>query len=437
MIRLARSLKRLLARATRDPSGTISVVAALSLTMVVGFAGLGTEASYWYVKKRQMQGAADAASFSAAAALKGGDTFASGNPTAAAKAVAAQFGFTDGANGVSITVNNPPSSGPNTGDSSAVEVLVTQPQPRLFSALFMSANPTIGGRAVAAMGGGGTPCVMALNEGNVNDLTVNGTPTLNIPACDLYVNSSKASGALTLGGNAIINANSTHVVGGISISGGAQLNDSNGTFADTGSPVPDPFASDSFSMPAGCDQTNWSLPGSNTISPGVYCGGITVNAGATVTMQPGVYYMNTGSFKVNGSGTITGDGVTIVLTGSGSNYATVTINGGATVTLDEGTKGPIGGLAFFQDRNAPVSPPLGSGSTTNTFNGGTSMNINGGIYFPNQLVKYTGGATTGGAECTQLVSYMITITGNTNFSGNCQSVTGVTDSSGQAIALVE
>jgi Putative Flp pilus-assembly TadE/G-like len=450
MTRLTSVMKPLgqrVARLARDRAGSISVMAALSLTALIGFAGLGTEASFWYVKKQQMQGAADAASYSAAAAIAAGETVASGTPAAAAKAIAAQYGYVDGSNGVTVTVNSPPLAGPNAGNTSAVEVLVDQQQSRLFSALFMSADPTIAGRAVSLLTSGGTaPCVIALNTGNVNDLTVNGTPTLNIPNCDLWVNSNKSNGSLTLSGTAQINANSTHVVGGITVSGGAQLNDSNGTYANTGSPRADPFAGDSFSMPAGCDATNYSPPGNTTttINPGVYCGGISVNAGATLHLNPGVYYMNGGTgsnnsgFTVNGGGTVTGDGVTIVLTGSGSNYATVQINGNSTVTLNETANGPIGGLAFFQDRNAPVTPALPTPTTQNTFNGGTTMNINGGIYFPNQLVTYTGGATSGGAECTQLVSYTIKITGNTNFQGNCQSVTGAMDGGGTTtVALVE
>jgi hypothetical protein len=437
MTKLTKSFAQLAVRAARDPSGTISVMAAISLTAIIGFVGLGTEASFWYVQKRQMQSAADSASFSAVADMKAGDTFVSGKPTAAAKAIAAQYGFVDGTNGVTVTVNNPPSSGPNTSLASAVEVIISQPQQRLFSSLFMSSNPRIGGRAVSALNGGGTPCVIALNDGNVTDLTINGTPTLNIPTCDLYVNSSNAGGALSLSGTARVNANSTHVVGGISISGNASLNDANGTFDDTNSPVPDPFASANFTMPGGCAHTSFSSNSTQTINPGTYCNGFALTTGANITMNPGVYYINQGVFSVHGGATLTGQGVTIVLTGSGGSYATVDITGGTT-SLNNCTPtpcpGPIDGLAFFQDRNAPVSPPVGNG---NTFNGGSTMNINGGIYFPNQRVTYTGGAASGGSDCTQLVANTIKITGETNFSGNCSAVTGVTDGSGQSIALVE
>jgi Flp pilus assembly protein TadG len=445
MTKLTKSFAQLAVRAARDPSGTISVLAAVSLTALIGFVGLGTEASYWYVQKRQMQSAADSASFSAVADMKAGDTFVSGKPTAAAKAIAAQYGFVDGTNGVTVTVNNPPLSGPNTSLASAVEVIITQPQQRLFTALFMSGPPTIGGRAVSALNGGGTPCVLALNDGNVTDLIVNGTPTLNIPGCDLYVNSSNAGGALSLSGTAQVNANSTHVVGGISISGNAQLNDSNGTFDNTGAPVPDPFASASFTTPGGCDYSTGYSGNPPTLTPGpsgaiTICGGFALTTGANVTLNPGVYYIKGGTFSVRGGAILTGTGVTIVLTNdSGGPYATTDITGG-TISLNNCSPpsplcpGPIDGLAFFQDRNAPVSPPIGNG---NTFNGGSSMNINGGIYFPNQRVTYTGGAETGGSQCTQLVANTIKITGETNFSGNCSAITGVTDNSGQAIALVE
>jgi Flp pilus assembly protein TadG len=439
MTRLTKPLRALPARVAQDRAGTISVMAALSLTALIGFAGLGTEVSFWYVKQQQMQSAADTAAFSAAEAIKAGETLASGTPQQVAYAVAASAGYVDSGttNGINVHVNTPPTQGPNTGNTtSAVEVIISDKPSQLMSALFMSAPPKISGRAVAVLSGGnGTPCVMALNQGNVNDLSVSGNPTLNIPDCDLYVNSSNATNALNLSGTSVINAKATYVVGGLKKSGGAQL--LGAEHLNTGTPEADPFADADFTTPGGCDFTNWSQPGTSTLNPGVYCGNFTINAGATVTLAAGTYYMSGGTFKINGGGTLLGDGVTIVLTGSAGNYSTVTINGGAVVNLNGTTPGPIDGLAFFQDRNAPVSNGLGL--PVNTFNGDSNMNINGGIYFPNQLVKYSGGAETGGAQCTQLVGYEISITGETNFSGNCTSVTGATDSSGgtASVALVE
>ena len=45
-----------------------------------------------------------------------------------------------------------------------------------------------------------------------------------------------------------------------------------------------------------------------TINPGVYCNGISVHAGATLTLNPGIYYLDQGSLSVNGGATLTGVG---------------------------------------------------------------------------------------------------------------------------------
>ncbi len=435
MTRWTKFVRELLARSLSDRKGGITVMTAMSLTALMGFAGLGTEASYWYVKQRSMQGAVDAASFTAAAALMNGETVtagqpATGTPVNSAKAIAAQYGFVDGANGVTVTVNSPPTPGtPNAGNAKAVEVIIQQTQTPLLSALFMSNGPTIAGRAVSIYGtscsSGSCGCILSLDRGNVVDVSNSGA-TVNIPTCSMYINSNDTHGALSMSGStASITAYSTYIVGNTFITGGAHLTDSNGTHVLTASPVSDPYAGEQIPSDGGCHAsgTNYNAPsGSTNIQPctlgGVitYNGGITVNAGSTLNLAAGTYIMNGGSFNVNG-GTITGDGVTIILTGpGGSSDATVNITGGSTVTLNENSPPAQDGLTFFQDPNA-------SGGT-NSFSGNAAQNINGAIYMPNELVNFSGGATTGGAQCTELIAYQITFSGSTTFSNNC-SGTGV------------
>lgn len=48
-------------------SGAVAVVTAMVLPLLLGFTSLGVEVGHWYLTQRQMQGAADAASISAAA----------------------------------------------------------------------------------------------------------------------------------------------------------------------------------------------------------------------------------------------------------------------------------------------------------------------------------------------------------------------------------
>ena len=109
-----------------DCRGVTSILTALSLTGMLGCAGLATEVGLWYVKQSSMQGAADSAAYSAAIALAAGEN--SSLFQTEAQAVAGTYGFVNGSGGTTVTVNNPPASGPNTSQSSAIEVIISQPQ---------------------------------------------------------------------------------------------------------------------------------------------------------------------------------------------------------------------------------------------------------------------------------------------------------------------
>ena len=85
---------------------------------MLGFAGLAVEIGSWMFETRAMQGVADAAAVSGADALAFGTN--SANPYAfrtEATSVAAVDGWRTGA-GVTVTVNNPPTSGAYKGNDS-------------------------------------------------------------------------------------------------------------------------------------------------------------------------------------------------------------------------------------------------------------------------------------------------------------------------------
>jgi len=397
----------LLRRLRRDRRGATAVVAALAFTGVIGFAGLGSEVGLWYFKHRTMQAAADSAALGAAQALYV-------NPIAdyvsEARAAAAQYGLVNGASGVSVTVNSPPLSGNYAGNAKAVEVIVSQPQTPLISAAFLDTGPTINARAVALEGAGASGCVLALDAGASASTFGNGTTDVTLTGCSLIVDSNSSS-ALSLVGGASISAQSASIVGGVS--GASSLHTVDGV--RTHAPyVSDPYANVTMPSFQGCDYTSFSAKGTVTMSPGVYCGGISVNANATVTMSPGVYFVDQGSFDVTGSSTVTGSGVTVVLTSStATNIATADIHGGAVVTLSAPTSGPTAGLAFFQDRHAAPG-------VTNDLSGGTTQNIVGALYFPNQKVTFAGGTDTGnGTGCMQIIADEIDFKGNANLAVNC------------------
>lgn len=389
-----------------DNSGSYAVIAAIILPVLIGVVGLGTDVGIWLLKHGSLQTAADSGALSAANALQSGES--NSNATLAANAIAASYGFAAGSNGTVVTVNMPPTSGSYQNASNAIEVILQISQARNFSSIWNSQPVTIKARAVATQGSPGSGCVLALDPSASGAATTQGSATVSLNGCALYDNSQNSS-ALTNGGSATISALAVDVVGGISNTSGITTTKGIATGVAAAS---DPYASDVLPSFSGCDYNNLSIKTTKTLNPGVYCGGITVSAQANVTLNPGTYYMDQGSFSVAGGGTITGTGVTLVLTSSsGSNYATIAISGGAVVSLTAPSSGPLSGIAVFADRKMPLG-------TTLKFTGGTSENFGGDIYAPTAAVSYSGGSSTS-SGCTKIIGDTVSFVGNSGLAINC------------------
>ncbi|RAK60710.1 hypothetical protein DJ021_13275 [Phenylobacterium hankyongense] len=411
-----------------DRSGASAVIVGLSMVTVLGFVGLGIDVGASYVARRSAQNAADSAAFSAAAAVMAGTS----NVTDQARAVAAAYGLRDGVDGVQVTVNTPPATGGQAGNAKAVEVIIARPGRRFFSVPFARAGGVIRARAVARYGAVGNACVVALNSTASASALETGSTDVKLVGCSLYANSTSST-ALQLKGAATITADSVGLVGGYSLSNNAALNTTNGVHTGQAA-IADPYKDVPLPAYSGCDFTGGSLPSgvySNTGGrPLVFCNGLSISSGATVTLNPGTYIIDRGDLTVNGGATLKGQGVTLVFTSStGSNYSTLHINGNATIDLSAPTSGPTQGMALYQDRRAP-------GGVENVFNGGSTQRIQGAIYFPSQKVTFSGGSSTTTPGCTQLLASEVAFKGNASLGINCAG-TGVRMAGGAAPALVE
>ena len=406
----------------RDTSGNYAIIGALLSPVLIGATGLATEGGLWYHTHQTLQGAADSAALSAAARY---GLNVNANLPVQANAVVATYGYVNGTNGTVVTVNRPASTGAYTGNSKAVEVIVTFQQARLLSSIYNTAPVTIVGRAVALPGSNGTGCVLSLNQSVAGGVESKGNSAVNLSACSLYDNSSN-SAALVNGGTASISAESVNVVG--NVSGGAGITTTNGTNIGV-SPATDPYANVPEPTFSGCDFNNKTYKTTVTINPGVYCNGIQLNAGAVVTMNPGVYIIDRGSLQIAGGATLQGTGVTIFFTSStGSNWADATINGGATVALTGPNSGPLSGLVMFGDRDMPVG-------TSFKFNGGAGQVLGGAVYVPKGDIQYAGGSNVN-VNCTQVIGDTISFVGNSTLKVDC-SAYGTKSIGASQAALVE
>jgi uncharacterized membrane protein len=107
-------------------SGQFVVILTLAIVGLLGCAALATDIGYFENSRRKMQNAADNAAIAGELEVIANRL---GNTESAARAAAARNGFTDGAEGVSITINRPPASGPRAGDITSIELLITQSLP--------------------------------------------------------------------------------------------------------------------------------------------------------------------------------------------------------------------------------------------------------------------------------------------------------------------
>jgi Flp pilus assembly protein TadG len=420
MTSIVKKVASLAASFCRAEDGSYAIIAAVAMPVFVGLCGLGIETALWMYDQSEMQGAADSGAVSAATA----DSTIVSDLVTQAKAVTASYGFVDGTDGTIITVNRPPLSGAYVTTSRAVEVTVQQPQSRLFTSIYSSSPVNIGARAVA-IPAPGLGCVLALDKAASGAAAFKGSAAVALNKCSLYSNSANAV-SVSAGGTSSLSTHSVRASGGVS--GASNIDAEHGIYQNQ-SPALDPYASFSSGSASGCTQTNLRVKTNMTISAGTYCGGIQVNAGAVLTLNPGIYYITGGDFTVNGGATVTGSGVTLVFTSqTGTNYATANINGGATVNLTAPTSGPTTGIVLFGDRNMPMG-------TSFKLNGGSTQYFGGAVYLPKAALEFAGGADST-TSCTQIVADTITFTGNAILSLDCIG-DGVKPIGSEAAILVE
>jgi hypothetical protein len=244
-------------------------------------------------------------------------------------------------------------------------------------------------------------CLYVLDPAAANAFTANNGASVTMN-CGIAINDTNADAA-TISGGATVTATAVSVAGNYVVNNGGTISPAPTTGTAT---VLDPFASIVGPTAGACNYTNYS-PGYGTfvLSPGTYCGGITINNGATATFGAGTYIINGGGITFGGGATISGSGVMFYLTGTNATYASVTIANGVNVNLSAETSGTYMGLLFFQDRSI-------TSSQNAAFAGGASTELTGTLYFPTTYVAFSNGASTSGDMA--IVADQVSFTGGAN-----------------------
>lgn len=478
-------------RPTRNHSrerGTIAVIAAVSMLGLLGFTGMAIDVGYLQWSRVRIQDAADAAA--QAAIIEGAASGTAAEIESAGTSSAALNGYTNGSNGVTVTINTPPKSGSLSGETNAAEAIVTQTVPTFFMGMFNLSSVTVNGRAAGSWpsssgsgsgSGSAMGCVYVLDTSSSDSevLNIQGTsPTFN---CGVVVESPNAS-AVYLSGAETVTIGTGYTLGvvgpstcaaaqpatqtncGIDYTSNQDYICSTGSSSCAASAEPtangisspgDPLANVTAPSPKGVSiiATNPyynmnALPANNEIQPGVYCSGLEVGNtnGATYTFEPGTYFIAGGTLEIQATGTVTGTGVTFYLTspslltaeggpscGTSTTMATVNITGQANVNWTapaSGATSGVPGMLFFEDRSSPTD-------NAPSINGNSSTVFTGALYFKNSTLTYTG-VNTGSSDYTMIVVKKLDINGNSPIvvynKNNPLTTSTSTSSTGAAIA---
>jgi Flp pilus assembly protein TadG len=394
----------LFARFLKDRTGGIAPILALGIVPLVGAVGTSVDYSRGNSARAAMQAAVDAA---AVILLKKTEGLSGDQLSDKGKDYFnANFSRPEVQN-IAVTAALTPISGGSTLTMSATgSISTTFARVLGFSTLNISVAVAVTEIA------DGLGCVLSLNRTASGALSAGGSSSLSLNNCSLYDNSNSSS-ALSVGGSSRVETLSVGVVGGVT--GRDNITTIQGI--KTGiTPLVDPYADVPNPSASGTNQNACSgqCPhGTATLDPGVYKNGMKLVAGATITLNPGTYYLQD-DLSIQGGATLTGSGVTLVFTSSnGTKYAAAKINGNSTINLTAPTTGTTAGIVIFGDRGMPSTTSL-------KLNGGSTQYFGGAVYVPAGSIDYAGGASTS-TSCTQIIADTVTFSGNSNVAINCSS----------------
>ncbi len=424
----------LLRQVLDNARGNVMVLTALALPVLIGMTGLAIEGGNWYMTKRAMQNAADAAAL--AAATNGGARYSN-----EALAVTRQYGFTDGSGNTTVAAaNNAACPG---GGSNCYQVTITRRVPQFFSGIVgFSGGATIGtSRAVSlhsqAVARSGTApreyCILALSTIGT-PLQANGAPNANLTGCSVMSN-----------GNATCNGHDLEATYGDA----AGVNNGCGNIQNSNVPVvADPYSGMASNIPTNSCSTYpqatihnngktvtsagsaTTISGSyNTTGNWVVCGDLVLTGNVTLNGNSVVIIIRNGELLTNGYTIQTADGkaATIVFTGTSATSGHIP-NTTGTINIQAPSSGVWAGAALYQD------PATTSGVDIDYRGNNPSTpvwRISGMVYMPKAAVSFSGAVNKSayGDSCFIMVVNSLLVNGNgTIFSqGACTSITRPTN----------
>jgi hypothetical protein len=354
-------------RSVASESGSIIVLTALSMVIMLGILALAVDASFLFTERNRMAAAADAAAKAAAMeyqrSLQLPLPLTLGQLKTFAEREVTLNGF-DPAGATTVTVARPPATGSFSGNQHYVEVRVSRPTNTFFARVINASFGTITpvARAVAGIA---APQYCFITRQNLNL----GSATFQMNGCDAGI-----GGALTMGSGAGFTGTP---VPSVLVS----------SSPDCGGPCPpnvktvpvvpgDPFSSldspDALFLGTPC------VPAATNPLESLHCYSSIPSSLNPVTLQ-------SGPIKVTGAidaGTFNGSDVLLYLT-STAHFTSTDL----TLNLTGRSSGPYEGMAIYADAGVAFAP-----------SSNLTLNVTGAVYMPGTDAAFSN-LSIGGADC--------------------------------------
>lgn len=402
-------IRRKCTRLLRNDAGAISVMMALVLPAFIASLGLAVEVSYWLLRNRSLQNAADSAVIAAASAGAG--------YLAQARAVTRHYGLVDGANGVSVTASNTATC--PAGGTNCFSVTITDSVPTYVGALVRYVGTVtvagvkstrISARAIASPAAIVREyCLIALaSTPGFDAIDARGSPKADLRGCGVRSNADMRCTGHDL------EANWGDAVG---------VNDGCGVVRTSGivANAVDLYAARAATLPADACGNSYpkvgNLPassrwtGSKTLtSVTTICGDLELTGDTTVLApSDAVLIIRNGRLAMNGRKlqTASGSGLAIVFTGTNDAAHSHFPSGSGALDIAAPTTGTWAGIALYQDPALTVNVNIPNAASQPTWK------FSGLVYVPKIHLSFSGsvGKSTAGANCTAIMANSIATNG--------------------------
>jgi Flp pilus assembly protein TadG len=331
--------RSLLHRFRRAREGSASVLLAIGLPSLLALAGGAVDYTAATRSQSRLQGVADAAALSIAREM----TLSPMTPERVQLLAVSHVNaaLSEEAGDVQIV-------GTLAENNTAISIVITAPLKTPLGLLpKLTGETTLQSKSLARVNTASSPtklCVLSLGEYQNGGIFMHNGSMLSAPECMLYSNSTHKSAVIVQQGSQLT-ANLVCARGGVSNMAGqvratllsdcpAQRNP-----LDT---KPEPPLQDA------CLQTKLTIKdGIRTLSPGVYCKGVTIEGVARVTLNPGIYVFRDGPLTVRQNAEFSGQGVTLMFTGKKSYFRFIE---NSLIRISAPTGGASAGMLIWEAR---------------------------------------------------------------------------------------